>query len=203
MKIGAFSKKYGEGFALEFPGAELANGKIYALLGANGSGKSTLARVISGWLKPEGGGAVISGARVGYLPQKSMGFRMSVKKNIMLGGKDEKRACGLMERLSLKDLEKARAGRLSGGECAKMCLARVLMGDYDLLVLDEPTAAMDVAGTLEAEGLIREYAADRQCPVILITHSLSQARRLADFTWYAEGGSINFNKNLTELEFFW
>ena len=68
----------------------------------------------------------------------------------------------------------------SGGETARMALCRILMKRYELLILDEPTAAMDMESTLAAEGLIRRYCTETGCGVLLITHSISQARRIAD-----------------------
>ena len=85
-----------------------------------------------------------------------------------------------MQALGLEDLARQRAGKLSGGETAKMALCRLLMGTYRLLILDEPTAAMDMESTLAAEELIRKRCRETGCGVLLITHSISQARRIAD-----------------------
>lgn len=180
MRIAAFSKSYHGRCVLELPALELPEGQITALIGANGSGKSTFGRVLSGVEEPDGRGPVLAGVRVGYLPQKSYAFRMSTEKNILLGGGDPTRAAELMRALELDALARQSAKKLSGGECAKMALCRMLMGQYGLLILDEPTAAMDMESTLRAEELIRAYCSEKGSAVLLVTHSVSQARRLAD-----------------------
>ena len=86
------------------------------------------------------------------------------------------------------ELRKKRAHRLSGGETAKLALARLLMRDYQLLILDEPSAAMDLESTLAAETLIAEYRDRIGCAVILITHNLQQARRMADRILFFDQG---------------
>ena len=68
---------------------------------------------------------------------------------------------------------------VSSGETAKMALARLLMRDYELLILDEPTAAMDVESALAAEALLSDYCRDTGAGILLVTHSLQQARRIA------------------------
>ena len=105
---------------------------------------------------------------------------MSTEKNILTNGTDRTRAAELMKTLSIDALAKQSAKKLSGGETARMALCRILMRRYDLLILDEPTAAMDMESTLAAEQLIRETCKETGCAVLLITHSVSQARRIAD-----------------------
>ena len=178
MNLPAFSKTYDGVKVLDFPGITLQPGKIYAILGANGSGKSTFARIAAGIL-PADQKCRIPGS-VGYLPQKPYAFRMSTRKNILLGGTDASRADALMKGLRLCHLEKKRADRLSGGETARMALARLMMGQYDLVILDEPTAAMDIETTAAAESRILDYTRRSGCAMILVTHSLQQARRVAD-----------------------
>lgn len=191
MKIAAFTKTYAGRRVLDFPGAELERGKIYGVIGANGSGKSTLARVLAGALPADQPGSKIEpGLRVGYMPQKNYAFRMSVRSNILLGGKDKARAEQLMEALQIAPLADKRANRLSGGETARMALARLMMGRFDLLILDEPTAAMDMESSKLAEGLILDYCREGGCALILVTHSLQQARRLSDEVMFFHGGQL-------------
>lgn len=188
MNIPAFSKTYDGRMVLDFPGLELKPGKIYAIIGANGSGKSTFSRITAGIL-PADQKCRISGS-VGYLPQKPYSFRASVKKNILLTGGEEDRAAALMDALQIRHLEKKRADRLSGGETARMALARLMMKRYDLVILDEPTAAMDMETTSAAEELILKYTKDTGCILILVTHSLQQARRVADEVLFFHKGTL-------------
>ena len=190
MKIHAFSKTYEGRTVLDFPGTELEPGRICAVIGANGSGKSTFAKILSGVLKPDRRGPLSDAKTVGFMPQKNYAFRMTTKANILLNGPDEARADRLMEAIQLTELSAKRADKLSGGETARMALVRLMMRAYDLVILDEPTAAMDMETTLLSEKLIVEYVRETGCALILVTHSLQQARRIADEVWYFHKGSL-------------
>ena len=189
MKIPACSKTYEGRTVLDFPGAEVEKGKIYAIIGANGSGKSTFAKVLSGILTGDRRQKNDLGA-VGYMPQKNYAYRMTTIRNILLNGKDPERAASLMDALQIRHLEQKRADKLSGGETARMALARLMMKRYDLVLLDEPTAAMDMETTLLSEKLIVSYVRETGCALILVTHSLLQARRIADEVWYFHKGNL-------------
>ena len=190
MKINAFSKTYEGRRVLDFPGMEVAPGKIYAVIGANGSGKSTFAKILSGIQSPDKRTKLLNAGTVGYMPQKNYAYRMSTRANILLNGKDARRAEAMMDALQLRHLENKRADKLSGGETARMALARLMMKRYDLVLLDEPTAAMDMETTLLSEKLIVEYVRETGCALILVTHSLQQARRIANEVWYFHKGQL-------------
>ena len=96
----------------------------------------------------------------------------------------------LMDAISIRHLENKRADRLSGGETARMALVRLMMKSYDLVLLDEPTAAMDMETTLLSEKLILEYVRETGCALLLVTHSLQQARRIADEVLYFHKGKL-------------
>ncbi len=191
MKLAACGKTYGKRAVLRCPELELAPGHICAVVGPNGSGKSTYAKLAAGVLAPDGGGRITDGSCVvRYMPQKSFPFRMSVEKNLLLTGGSEQKAAELMEALHLTPLRRQRAGSLSGGETAKMSLSRVLMQPCELLILDEPTAAMDMESAIAAEGLIERYRSECGCAVLLVTHDLHQARRMADEALFFYQGEL-------------
>ena len=190
MNISAFSKTYDGRKVLDFPGAALEPGKIYAVIGANGSGKSTFAKILAGVVKAERKGRFTDVSSIGYLPQKHYAFRMSTRSNLLLNGRDADRAEKLMDAVQISHLANARADRLSGGETARMALARLMMRSYDLVILDEPTAAMDMETTLLSEALIVNYVQNTGCALILVTHSLQQARRIADEVLYFHKGRL-------------
>lgn len=189
MTIPPFKKSYKDRVVLDTPMLELSKGVIYALVGANGSGKSTFAKILAGVQRGDGGTALTDVA-VGYMPQKSYGFRMSVRANLMLGGSDTERCKALMKALHIEQLADKPANRLSGGETARMALARLMMRDHELLILDEPTASMDMESTLDAEALIREYCHRSGCALLLVTHSLQQARRISDEIIFLDKGEL-------------
>ena len=191
MRVEAFSKTYEGRKVLEFEGLDLEAGKIYAVIGANGSGKSTFAKCIAGIIPTDKRRQIIDKKiTVGYMPQKSYAFSMSVEKNIALGGDDKGRAQKLMEQLQITHLAKKRGNRLSGGETARMALARVMMSSFDVMILDEPTAAMDIETSLLSEQLIKEYCKETNCALVLVTHSLQQAKRVADNVLYFYRGKL-------------
>ena len=190
MKILPFSKTFDGRTVLDFPGMEVEAGKICAIIGANGSGKSTFAKVLAGILTADKRGSYLDGGSFGYMPQKNYAFRLSTKANILLNGSDVARAESLMDAIQIRHLENKRADRLSGGETARMALVRLMMKNYDMVVLDEPTAAMDMETTLLSEQLIASYVKETGCSLILETHSLQQARRIADEVWYFHKGNL-------------
>lgn len=189
MKISPFSKTYDGRTVLDFPGMELHPGKIYAIIGANGSGKSTFAKILAGILPADSKGKQVDSS-IGYMPQKNYAFRMTTKANILLNGKEEARANKLMDDIQIRHLENKRADKLSGGETARMALVRLMMRSYDLVILDEPTAAMDMETTLLSEKLIVEFVRETGCALVLVTHSLQQARRIADEVLYFHKGKL-------------
>lgn len=190
MNISAFSKTYEGRRVLDFPGLELQPGKIYAVIGANGSGKSTFSKILTGIIPADRKGKHLDDVTVGYMAQKNYAFRMSTLDNILLNGSDTARAEKLMQSIQIHHLAKKRADKLSGGETARMALVRLMMKRYDLVILDEPTAAMDMETTILSENLITDYVRETGCAMILVTHSLQQARRIADEVLYFHKGIL-------------
>ena len=183
-------KSYNGRCVLELDDLSLEKGKIYAVIGANGSGKSTLAKLTAGMIEPDSGRTEKQGISIGYMPQRSFAFRMSLRKNMLINGDDPERAQELLGALKLEHLSEAKAKRLSGGETARMALARLLMRDYELLVLDEPSSAMDIESTLLAEKLIRDYRDRTGCAVLIVTHAINQAERIADEVLFLSEGKL-------------
>ena len=195
MNLPPLSKSFAGRRVLDLPALTLADGQIHAVIGANGSGKSTLVRLLAGVMPPDGGAPPFPRGRrpaIGYMPQHSYAFQMSARRNLLLtsgpGGGD--RADGLLTDLGLDKLAGQNARRLSGGETARMALARVLMGSWQLLLLDEPTAALDVEATLRAERAVLDYRARTLCTVVWVTHSLKQAERTADRVLFLQSGQL-------------
>ena len=189
MKLPPITKTYGGRRVLDLPALELADGAIHAVIGANGSGKSTLARILAGVITPDQGSFPCMG-QAGYMPQRSYPFRMSVVRNLQLTGAGRERAMAQLELFGLAGLARQNARGLSGGETARLALARVLMEDHPLLILDEPTAAMDVAAALRSEEILLDYQVRTGCTVVLVTHSMTQARRLAGQVLFLKDGHL-------------
>lgn len=193
MQVKPLVKHYSTEFTLNFPAFEYVPGGRYAILGANGSGKSTLAKVLAGVL-PSDDGLFRPGYTVGYMPQKSFGFRLPVEQNLRLaapkGTGGDAGVQALLDELDLRRLGRRDGSRLSGGETARLALARVLARPWDVLILDEPTAAMDISSALLAEKAILRYQRETNCTLLLITHSTAQAERLAEQALFLHGGKL-------------
>lgn len=195
MRIDGLIVRYGDVTALDIDGLALERGTSYAVIGANGCGKSTLARCIAGVLEPTAGAVALEADdRVRYMPQRSYAFYGSTRANVLLGADAASGAMGraeeLMDALDLTALAQQKAKRLSGGQTARMALARTLVGPGTWLLLDEPTAALDGESMLKAERLVQEYRESFDAGVVYITHSLKQAARVSDMLVFMEGGRI-------------
>lgn len=194
MRIGKLKKTYQSRTVLDTQPMDIEKGRIYAVVGANGSGKSTFLRCIAGSVKPDDDAAVTreSGEKLGYMPQSSYPFKMSLMKNLLVGlprtRENLDRAERLIRSFGMEELRSSRSDRLSGGERQKMALMRILMRDYDVILLDEPTSAMDPRGALAAEKLIRGYRDETGCTVLMVTHSMKQAERIADSVIFLSEG---------------
>ena len=184
---------------------DLEKGKIYAIVGANGCGKSTLLKVLTEILPSDKKGLTLKSLQedFAYMPQKSYAFKMTTLKNVLLTAKskgkngenrdkekNKEKALDLLKRLKMDNLANQQASKLSGGEAARMSLCRIIMSGSNILLLDEPTAAMDIESTLLAEDLIKAYNGFNESTIILVTHSINQARRLSDYVIFMKDGEI-------------
>jgi len=191
IKVTSLTKKYGDRAVLDIPSLELERGKAYAIIGANGSGKTTFLKILAGVLAPSSGVANLGeGAKQVFMPQKSFAFDISVLGNLLAINNDKKRASDILHRLELERLAKRRAGKLSGGETQRLALARLLMSDFNIMLLDEPTFAMDINSALVAEKVIKTVSKEQGATLIFSTHSMPQAARLADEVIFLHDGKI-------------
>ncbi len=152
-------------------------GEILTLIGPNGAGKTTLVRVILGLLKADKGEVKLkSGLRIGYMPQQlslSENMPLTVKRFLSLGtyglASDFK---SIVKELEIGELQERPMQRLSGGERQRVLLARALMRQPELLVLDEPVQGVDVTGQAALYALITKIRDRFGCGVLMISHDL-------------------------------
>ena len=188
IEFGRIKKSYNGQVVLDIEDFSIEEGKIYAVTGVNGSGKSTLAKIIAGILPDDNNRLIELGFKIGYVPQKPYLFDLTLEKNIMVNGCDRKKCEKLIDDFNIGYLKGKRAKGFSGGEQQKLALARFMMQDYDIAILDEPTSAMDEKSQEMAEELILKYAKGKT--LIIITHDKSQINKIADKTINMNGGKI-------------
>jgi zinc transport system ATP-binding protein len=180
---------------------KVGKGQMVALVGPNGGGKTTLLRLIMGLLEPERGSVLIggrpcreAGQRIGYVPQTlnyDRQFPITVLDLVLLGrlGRrrwyapyvraDRVKALEALERVGLGGYEQRSFGELSGGEAQRALIARALAGEAELLLLDEPTAHLDVQTQSIVSGLIAELHG--KMTILMVTHDWNLAVTLADW----------------------
>ncbi len=192
-------KAYGQRWALNLEeGLDIYAGEVLAIVGPSGAGKSTLLRRLNFLEYPDSGSISFEGhnmtANDSPLPlrrkvttvfQHPALLSTSVYQNILYGlqlrGKTDGKATiqPLLQRLGLADLANAQARTLSGGEAQRVALARALVLQPDVLLMDEPTANLDPYNALLIEEVIREINRERRTTIVLVTHNIFQAKRLA------------------------
>lgn len=208
---------------------EVDAGRILVLFGASGAGKTTALRTIAGLVRPDAGHIVIAGRTVyeggngagarpvwvqphrrgvGYVTQQNHLFpHLTVRQNIAYGLRDrgsdtaQQRVGELLERLRLDGLEDRRIWQLSGGQQQRAALARALAPRPDLLLLDEPFAALDMELRRELGSELRATVRQFDVPVVMVTHSREEALALGDDVQIIDGGvTVASGPPLTALE---
>jgi tungstate transport system ATP-binding protein len=186
---------------LDIPHLSIQRGKIYGVVGPNGSGKTTLLSIMNLLIQPTTGQVFFEGKPVTYQNnsrleiQRSMAmtlqtpylFNTTVEGNVAYGlrarGIPKKKRAAMIEdaigRVGLRGLAKRKAGGLSGGEAQLVAVARALVIEPKILFLDEPTANVDVGHIRQLEEVIGAINGNRGTTIVLTTHNLPQAYRLA------------------------
>lgn len=203
------------GVTFEFGGMTMrfdltaGRGEFVAIMGPSGAGKSTLLELIAGFLGPSAGTIRIGGEDMAGRPPKdrplsilfqdnNLFAHLDVARNVALGvspspGLDEAgraKVSDALARVGLSGLERRLPGELSGGERQRAGLARCLVRQRPLLLLDEPFAALGPALRREMLGLVKELHEERELTVLLVTHQPGDARLAADHTAFLDGGRI-------------
>ncbi len=193
VEISDFSRRFGDVTVLDRLDLTLAPGEFVALLGRSGSGKTTLLRTLArldavteGEVRtPERRAVVFQEARL--LPWKR------VWRNVALGLKvpdPRARALAALEEVGLSHRVDAWPATLSGGEAQRTALARALVREPQLLLLDEPFAALDALTRIKMHGLVQALWRTHQPAVLLVTHDVDEALLLADRVLVLDGGRI-------------
>ena len=190
------SVRFGPVQALDRVDFAVQPGEVVALVGGNGSGKTTLLRLLHGLVRHEGRREAAPVVQA-MVFQRPFMLRLSVANNLRVGlwlagvarVRWGERLAAALARVGLQGLEARPARALSGGQQQRLALARALVLEPGLLLLDEPTASLDPHAKAEVEALLARLAA-QGLTIVMSTHNLGQAKRLAQRVVYLEDGRI-------------
>ncbi len=195
-------KKYDGRMVLNLPRLSIEKGKIYALLGPNGSGKTTLLHILGFLLSPTSGTLLYNNRPVQFtekvlqelrrevilVDQHPILFTSTVYKNVEFGlkvrkiGKEQRRYIieEALDMVGMRSFIQAEAHHLSGGETQRVAIARALACSPQVILFDEPTASVDVENQIAIENIIRDVHEQKKISVILCTHNMLHASKLAE-----------------------
>lgn len=163
---------------------EIRKGEYISVVGENGSGKSTLMRLMLKFIKPISGSIVIQAKRIGYVPQKNdfsnSGFPITVYEVLnsyrrLLKIKNKDILPEVLEQVGMLDFKNSLMGTLSGGQSQKIMIARALIGNPDLLILDEPSTGVDMNSQKEIYSFLKKINKDNCITIISVEHNLDAA----------------------------
>jgi ABC-2 type transport system ATP-binding protein len=206
------SKQYGDVRAVHNVNLRVKQGEIYGFLGLNGAGKTTTIRALLGMIRPSGGNVKVLGqalvqggrgpwARVGHLVESPSAYpELSVRENLdvarrLHGIQNQKVVDDVIEQLRLTSYADRKAGTLSSGNFQRLGLARALLHQPELLILDEPANGLDPAGLVEIRELLLSLAQEKGVTVFMSSHILTEVNRLA-----TRMGIIHHGQLIEELD---
>jgi ABC-type Mn2+/Zn2+ transport system ATPase subunit len=184
----------------------VAEGDFLGLVGPNGAGKTTVLRALLGTLKPLSGTVTrTQGLRFGYVPQRDQvdyNFPLRVLDVVMMGrydriglgrrpgADDRRRSMAALEHVGIPELAERPLKDLSGGQKQRTLIARALVGEPNVLVLDEPTNGMDLVSTTQILGLVRELHERDRLTVIMVSHALNEVANYVERIALVVGGGF-------------
>ena len=210
-------KRYGDVTAVDDLSLRVAKGEIYAFLGLNGAGKTTTIRLLLGMVKPTSGEAYVLGTKirvgerkpwgsVGYLVETADAYpELTVRENLevmrrLRPGTEPQAVDRVIERLGLTEYADRRAGTLSHGNAQRLGLAKALLHNPALLILDEPALGLDPAGIVEIRNLLVVLAREQGVTVLMSSHILGEVSRLAQRIGIIHHGRLLQELDVDELE---
>jgi ABC-2 type transport system ATP-binding protein len=213
----ALTRRYGAVAAVDGLSLRVGPGEIYGFLGINGAGKSTTIRMLLGMVRPSAGWVELFGtrvrrgdgevwSRVGHLVEAPAAYpELTVTENLQVtrrlrNVRDRGAVARVVERLGLGPYADHRARSLSSGNLQRLGLAKALLHEPELLVLDEPANALDPAGVVEIRGLLRGLAREQGVTVFMSSHILGEVARLATRSGIIHRGRLLEQLDAAELE---
>lgn len=208
LSVSGLRKHYGDTLAVDGISFEVGRREIVGLLGPNGAGKTTTINMILGVLEPTAGAIRIDGLDVATHRSMALGRanfaavyaplpgNLTLERNLRIfgllyGARDLRaRVDAAIRRLDLDALRGRKCGVLSSGEQTRASLAKALVSDPDLLLLDEPTASLDPATARDIRVKIREFVAERGCGVLWTSHNMFEVQEICDRVLFLSHGKI-------------
>jgi len=187
---------------------EVQAGEVFVVFGPSGSGKSSLLRLLNRLDEPTRGTVLLDGTdyceieprtlrqRVGWVPQAPTLIDGTVAENVAWGPTlreepvNTERLHELLDRLGLSEFEERAADQLSGGEAQRVAIARTLLNDPDIVLLDEPASSLDAEAARRVESLLADVMDLYALTAVLVTHDAERARRLGTRGVRMEGGRV-------------
>jgi len=207
INISHINKSFGAQQVLKDVSLEIPAGQVLGLLGPNGAGKSTLMKILIGLWKADSGSVSVP-PRIGYLPENNPLYEeMYVAEYLQFMASLEgaqntdrftDRVQTLIERVGLSPEKHKHIRELSKGYRQRVGLAQALLGDPELLILDEPTTGLDPNQLVEIRALIRSLGKDRT--VILSTHVMQEVREMCDRVVILDHGEIKADQPINEIK---
>jgi len=208
LNVASLSKKYGGTMAVDGITFDVARNEIVGLLGPNGAGKTTTINMILGVLEPTSGSIRIEGIDVAKQRSKALECtnfaavyaplpgNLTVYQNLRVFGLIydvdylSSRIHRLLKEFELERFRDVKAGVLSSGEQTRLCLAKAMLNEPHLLLLDEPTASLDPATAQDIRAKIRAFANQRQCGVLWTSHNMYEVEDVCDRVLLLARGKI-------------
>lgn len=200
IQVRALKKNYGAACILKGLNFEIAKGEIFALLGVNGAGKTTALECIEGLKKYDSGTITVNGKTGIQLQSSSLPAHIKPMEAVRLFAKwnNEKVNDGVLTALEIPAFAKKQYLQLSTGQKRRLHLALALIGNPDILFLDEPTAGLDVEGRLSLHDQIRRLKAAGKT-IVLASHDMAEVETLCDRIAVLKEGNIVFCGTASKL----
>ena len=208
ITINNLAKSFKNILAVKNISFKIYKGTIIGLLGPNGCGKSTTMGMMLGLIKPSAGTVIINGQNIEYNRTKlleKMNFispyielpkKLSVEENLKVYGRLygvqnlNDKISDLMEKLNLTEFRKRKTGELSSGQKNRVSLAKALINDPEILLLDEPTASLDPDVGDYVRSFIENYASTKGSTILLASHNMNEVERLCSEDMMMKNGEI-------------
>ncbi|MCW2876462.1 MAG: transporter ATP-binding protein [Sphaerisporangium sp.] len=198
VRVTGLRKAFGAKTVLDGIDLEIRRGEFFALLGPSGTGKTTLLRILAGLELPDAGTVLAARRRTTVYQEPRLIPARRVLANVILGLPSTAREAGrrALAEVGLDGYGGTWPATLSGGEAQRVALARALVRDPEVLLLDEPFAALDALTRLQMQELVAELCARHRPAVVLVTHDVDEAVRLADRVAVLREGALAVDKTI-------